>query len=63
MKKSIYIFLLIVALAACKNQEPVAKGYQGQGKSAVVSTLSKPVQKQWKGIWTFDDEATFFNNS
>mgnify|MGYP003646106786 FL=1 len=62
MKKSIYIFLLIVALAACKNQEPVAKGYQGQGKSAVVSTLSKPVQKQWKGIWTFDDEATFFSN-
>ncbi|HDZ05851.1 hypothetical protein LCGC14_0123120 [marine sediment metagenome] len=62
MKKLIYISLLIVAFVACKNQKPVTKGYQGQGKSAVVSTLSKPVQKQWKGVWTFDNEATFFSN-
>jgi len=62
MKKVFYTALLIIFIIACKNQKPAAQGYQGQGKSAVVSTLSKPVQKQWKGIWTFDNETTFFSN-
>jgi hypothetical protein len=62
MKKLIYSTLIILAFISCKNQKTVAKGYQGQGKSEVVSTLSKPVQKQWKGIWTFDNETTFFSN-
>ena len=62
MKKIFYTVLLIIFIIACKNQKPAAQGYQGQGKSAVVSTLSKPVQKQWKGTWTFDNEATFFSN-
>ena len=61
-KKYAYVILLVFAFLACKNQKPATQGYQGQGKSAVVSTLSKPVQKQWKGIWTFDDDATFFSN-
>jgi len=62
MKKLIYSTLIILAFISCKNQKTVAKVYQGQGKSEVVSTLSKPVQKQWKGIWTFDNETTFFSN-
>ncbi|MEP2056733.1 MAG: M14 family metallopeptidase [Maribacter litoralis] len=62
MKKSILTVALIMLILSCKNQKPVAKGYQGQGKSAVVSTLSKPVQKQWKGIWSFDNESIFFSN-
>ena len=62
MKKIIYTSLLVLAFVSCKNQKTVTKGYQGQGKSAVVSTLSKPVQKQWKGIWSFDEETTFFSN-
>ncbi|WP_282050751.1 M14 family metallopeptidase [Maribacter aquivivus] len=61
-KKFAYVILLVFAFLACKNQKPATQGYQGQGKSAVVSTLSKPVQKQWKGIWTFDEDATFFSN-
>jgi hypothetical protein len=47
---------------ACKNQKPATTGYQGQGKSPIVSTLSKPVQKQWKGIWSLENETTFFSN-
>ncbi|APQ18843.1 M14 family metallopeptidase [Maribacter hydrothermalis] len=62
MKKITYIIFILAALVACKNQKSVAKGYQGQGKSVIVSTLSKPVQKQWKGIWTFDNEEVFFSN-
>ncbi|WP_339652437.1 M14 family metallopeptidase [uncultured Maribacter sp.] len=62
MRKLVYITILITIFTACKNQKPIAKGYQGQGKSAVVSTLSKPVQKQWKGIWSFENETTFFSN-
>lgn len=52
----------LIAFVACKNQKPVARGYQGQGKSEIVSTVSKPVQKQWKGTWSFNNETTFFSN-
>lgn len=52
----------LTILTSCKNQKPVATGYQGQGKSVVVSTLSKPVQRQWKGVWSVDNESTFFSN-
>ena len=62
MRKLVFITILITIFAACKNQKPIATGYQGQGKSAVVSTLSKPVQKQWKGIWSFEEDNLFFSN-
>ncbi len=64
MKKKIRTLLLSLTIVflACKNQEPAATGYQGQGKNPIVSTLSKPVQKQWKGTWSFDNETTFFSN-
>ncbi|WP_419211380.1 M14 family zinc carboxypeptidase [Maribacter sp. X9] len=62
-KKIIFLVLCSSALIlSCKNQKPIATGYQGQGKSPVVSTLSKPVQKQWKGIWSFENQSTFFSN-
>ena len=61
-KYSLFIALLFVIILSCKNQELVVQGYQGQGKSPVVSTLSKPVQKQWKGIWTFAEEGVYFSN-
>ena len=53
-RKLTYIPFILILLIACKNQKPIAIGYQGQGKSAIVSTLSKPVQKQWKGYWSFE---------
>lgn len=62
MKKLLLISLIFTLLTACKNQQPIATGYQGQGKSAVVSTLTKPVQKQWKGIWSFENDSIFFSN-
>jgi len=59
MKASLKLlpFFLLVVFISCKNTQPVAEksGYQGQGPNPVVSTKTKPVQKQWKGIWSFQD--------
>ncbi|MEM7485179.1 MAG: M14 family metallopeptidase [Bacteroidota bacterium] len=62
--------LVLFVLISCKNTAiPVASdaqkklnGYQGQGTNPIVPTVNKPVQKQWKGIWSFDDDTTFFTN-
>lgn len=43
-------------------QKDQTSGFQGQGPSPIVSTVSKPIEKQWKGIWTFDESTTFFSN-
>ncbi len=55
------LVLLIIVVSACKSPEK-ATGYQGQPKSPIVPTFDKPVQKQWKGIWAFNDSTTFFTN-
>ncbi len=64
--KSALRFILIISLFftynSCKNTKKTASGYQGQGPSPIVSTKSKPVQKQWKGKWTLTDSTTFFSN-
>jgi hypothetical protein len=62
--------LLAIVLGSCKNaekaageaREPAPSGYQGQGRNAVVPTVDRPVQRQWKGIWAFNDSTTFFTN-
>ncbi|MDO1515014.1 hypothetical protein Q2T41_20685 [Maribacter confluentis] len=59
IKKLLSTIFICYLVLSCTNQKPVTTGYQGQGKNAIVSTLSKPVQKQWKGIWSFEDETTF----
>jgi len=58
------IAVLLCILSACKNTAPVTQnsGYQGQGPNPIVSTKTKPVQKQWKGIWVFQDSTVFFSN-
>lgn len=56
-----YIILLVFLVVACKSSEKL-EGYQGQPKSPIVPTTNKPVQKQWKGIWAFNDSTTFFTN-
>jgi hypothetical protein len=61
-RKLLYIAFIFFSFIACNNQKPITTGYQGQGKSAVVSTLSKPVQKQWKGIWSFEEDNILFSN-
>lgn len=59
--------ILLIFIVSCKNSAPVTqtatKGYQGQGKSPVVPTNSKPIQKQWKGTWALNDSTVFFDNN
>ncbi|WP_088340916.1 M14 family metallopeptidase [Robiginitalea sediminis] len=52
-------------LLGCKNTSstPSPTGYQGQGPTPVVSTRTKPVQKQWRGTWSFQDSTVFFSNA
>ena len=62
----ICLFLLSIISISCKNSatlitEKKESGYQGQGSSPVVPTLDRPVQKQWKGIWSLENE-TYFSN-
>ena len=56
--------ILLLFLVSCKHTESVAEktGYQGQGPTPLVPTLTKPVQQQWKGIWTLKDSTVFFSN-
>ncbi|TXN35912.1 hypothetical protein FVB32_15215 [Flagellimonas hymeniacidonis] len=66
------LFIGLFILTSCKNSassintETAIKekptGYQGQQPSPIVPTVNKPVQKQWKGIWSFDSDSTFFTN-
>lgn len=65
------IFLLFLVLLSCKSTTPKsdiksnsspATGYQGQPPSPVVPTVDKPVQRQWKGTWSFNDKTVFFSN-
>ncbi|WP_289644607.1 M14 family metallopeptidase [Maribacter aestuarii] len=62
-------FLFLSLCISCKNTaksvekivDTKSTGYQGQAPSPVVPTTNRPVQKQWKGVWTFNNE-TFFSN-
>lgn len=60
-------FLLLGALlTGCKNTattipEKPSTGYQGQGPNPIVPTVNRPVQKQWKGMWSLDNQ-TYFSN-
>lgn len=58
MKRLCYLLLLLSI--ACTTKQP--QGYQGQGPIAEVSTLTVPVQKQWKGIFILEDSLTYFSN-
>ena len=62
-------FLLLAICISCKNSvkavgsavDSTPTGYQGQPPSPVVPTTNRPVQKQWKGIWSLS-KGTFFTN-
>ncbi len=65
--KARFQVLLVMLLAVnygCKNSASTTQntGYQGQGPNPIVSTKTKPIQKQWKGIWAFQDSTIFFSN-
>lgn len=62
--KGLFLFAFLIVLVACKQTKPTVEksGYQGQGPTPIVSTKTKPIQKQWKGIWAFQDSTVFFSN-
>ena len=69
IKRSILIGILAstTLICSCKKNTSTAEteektGYQGQGKSPVVPTVDKPVQKQWRGVWAFNDSTVYFSN-
>jgi len=47
------------AVTVVKDSEKV---YQGQAPSPVVPTVNRPVQKQWKGIWSLSNKTYFTND-
>ena len=61
---NLLLFPVVLFFCSCKNVEPITEksGYQGQGPTAVVSTTTRPVQKQWKGTWALKDSTVFFSN-
>lgn len=50
---------LLVFLAGC---DPASEPAGNQEPTPIVSTVSKPIEKQWRGTWTFQDSTTFFSN-
>jgi predicted deacylase len=58
------LLLVIAVVFSCKNTKTATQksGYQGQGPTPLVSTKTKPVQPQWKGIWAFQDSTVYFSN-
>ncbi len=65
MKSKLLVFLLGASVFfSCRDtrKEASPEGYQGQGPNPVVSTKTKPVQRQWRGVWAFQDSTVFFSN-
>ena len=62
--KFILLCVAVSLVFSCKNTKSTSasSGYQGQGPNPIVSTLTKPVQKQWRGLWAFQDSTVFFSN-
>jgi hypothetical protein len=62
MKLKQYLLTVIMfSIAAAMAQQPTKK-FAGQGPIQGVSTESRPVEKQWKGITPFENEQVFFSN-
>ena len=55
-------FFVICFLCACLLSAQTKK-YQGQAPIKIVPTTSLPIQKQWKGNFTFDDSDVVFSNN
>ncbi|MFT4737513.1 MAG: putative deacylase [Paraglaciecola sp.] len=57
----IYNLTIACFLISC-SAENQTEGYQGQGPTGEVSTVTLPVQKQWKGVYALEDSTVFFSN-
>lgn len=58
------VFAGLLVFFSCKTTQKAPKetGYQGQGPTPLVSTKTKPIQRQWKGQWAFQDSTVYFSN-
>ena len=59
MKKLSLILTLLCALSIYA-QKPV---FKGQGPIKQIVTISKPVEKQWKGTFHFETDGVYFSNN
>ncbi len=57
--RNMYVVVLFMSSFFCEGQ---TEKYKGQAPIAIVPTVSKPIQKQWKGVVTFNDGAVTFSN-
>jgi len=57
-----WFFVIIVSSLTVLVLNAQSKKYQGQAPITIVSTESKPVQKQWKGIFDVSDDQVYFSN-
>jgi predicted deacylase len=60
MTKKLTWILSTLIVFSCSKKE--IQGYRGQGPTQRVSTETKPVQKQWKGIYALEDSSLYFSN-
>lgn len=59
MRFLLSVLLTTIIFISVSAQKPQ---FQGQAPAEVVPTDSKPVIKQWKGTWEFDNAQVFFSN-
>lgn len=68
MKMKYQLVLLISLLGtlvfSCKmeNEEPATPTPTLTEEDAIAMTISRPIQKQWKGLYAFNDSTLFFDN-
>lgn len=60
MKFFISFFFLLASTIILAQTRPV---FQGQGEVAPQETTSRPVQRQWKGNFTFENNGIIFSNN
>lgn len=56
----IFIFFWLLLVVSCKAFQ--RGNYPGEEHIPLVPTVTKPVQKQWKGVWTLDRGTVMFSN-
>lgn len=59
MRLFVSLLLSTLIVLSVPAQKPT---FQGQAPAAAVPTANKPVIKQWKGSWDFDNGQVFFSN-
>lgn len=62
MPKPHLIFILVIGLISCVKNNKSAEKKQAHQPPELINTNSRPINKQWKGVWAFKDSTVFFTN-